>query len=78
MVINSAGPVNNKNQSKRWLLIKREILNPAESDVSVVTLFLSVLSFRSYAFLILISISSFFQTFRWRGEPACMRLAKPF
>lgn len=33
MVINSAGPVS-KNQSKRWLLFKREMRNPAESDVS--------------------------------------------
>ncbi|KAG7245479.1 hypothetical protein INR49_010930 [Caranx melampygus] len=33
MVINSAGPVSNKNHSKRWLLFKREIRNPAPSDV---------------------------------------------
>ncbi|XP_034391302.1 protogenin B-like [Cyclopterus lumpus] len=32
MVINSAGPISSKNQSKRWLLFKREIGNPAESD----------------------------------------------
>lgn len=38
MVINIAGPVN-KNQNKRWLLFKREIRNPAESDVSDVTLY---------------------------------------
>ncbi|XP_022611930.1 protogenin B-like [Seriola dumerili] len=33
MVINSAGPVSNKNQSKRWLLFKRETRNPVQSDV---------------------------------------------
>ncbi|XP_040893949.1 protogenin B-like [Toxotes jaculatrix] len=33
MVINSAGPVSNQNQSKRWLFFKREIRNPAETDV---------------------------------------------
>ncbi|KAM8892723.1 protogenin B [Spinachia spinachia] len=32
MVINTAGPISSKNQSKRWLLLKREIRNPAESD----------------------------------------------
>lgn len=34
MVINSAGPVSSKNQSKRWLLFQRDIMNPAGSDVS--------------------------------------------
>lgn len=34
MVINSSGPVNSKNQSKKWLLFGRERKNPAESDVS--------------------------------------------
>lgn len=34
MVINSAGPVSSKNQNKRWLLFKRDIVNPAASDVS--------------------------------------------
>ncbi|KAM7396862.1 hypothetical protein PAMP_019870 [Pampus punctatissimus] len=34
MVINSAGPCNSKNQSKRWLLFKREIRNQTESDMS--------------------------------------------
>ncbi|XP_071352541.1 protogenin B-like [Trachinotus anak] len=33
IVINSAGPVSNKNQSKRWFLFRREIRNPAQSDV---------------------------------------------
>ncbi|XP_045893175.1 protogenin B-like [Micropterus dolomieu] len=33
VVINSAGPVGSKNQSKKWLLIKREIRNPALSDL---------------------------------------------
>lgn len=42
MVINSAGPVSNKNHSKRWLLFKREMRNPAQSDVSDVTLFQSI------------------------------------
>ncbi|XP_037307695.2 protogenin B [Pungitius pungitius] len=32
MVINTAGPISSKNQSKRWLLLKREIRNPDESD----------------------------------------------
>ncbi|KAM7414761.1 hypothetical protein PAMA_019531 [Pampus argenteus] len=34
MVINSAGPLNSKNRSKRWLLFKREIRNQTESDIS--------------------------------------------
>uniref|UniRef100_A0A8C2ZGL7 Protogenin homolog b (Gallus gallus) n=1 Tax=Cyclopterus lumpus TaxID=8103 RepID=A0A8C2ZGL7_CYCLU len=33
MVINSAGPISSKNQSKRWLLFKREIGNPAETSL---------------------------------------------
>ncbi|XP_042267492.1 protogenin B-like [Thunnus maccoyii] len=33
MVINSAGPLNSKSQSKRWLLFKRDIRNQTESDV---------------------------------------------
>ncbi|XP_058500891.1 protogenin B-like [Solea solea] len=33
IIINSAGPVSNKNLSKRWLLFKRETQNPAESDL---------------------------------------------
>ncbi|XP_029378331.1 protogenin B-like [Echeneis naucrates] len=33
MVINSAGPVSNKNQSKRWLIFKSETRNPAQCDV---------------------------------------------
>ncbi|XP_040017641.2 protogenin B [Gasterosteus aculeatus] len=32
MVINTAGPIGSKSQSKGWLLLKREIRNPAESD----------------------------------------------
>ncbi|KAK9516552.1 hypothetical protein VZT92_024473 [Zoarces viviparus] len=32
MVLNSAGPISSKNQSKRWLLLKGEIRNPGESD----------------------------------------------
>ncbi|XP_051236606.1 protogenin B-like isoform X2 [Dicentrarchus labrax] len=33
IIINSAGAVSSKNQSKRWLLFKRDIRNPAESDI---------------------------------------------
>nr|XP_046249244.1 protogenin B-like [Scatophagus argus] len=33
MVINSAGPVRSKNQSKRWLPFTRDVMNPAETDV---------------------------------------------
>ncbi|XP_041852653.1 protogenin B-like isoform X2 [Melanotaenia boesemani] len=33
IVINSTGPVSSKIQSKRWLLFKREIRNPPESDI---------------------------------------------
>ncbi|XP_010744718.2 protogenin B [Larimichthys crocea] len=33
MVINSAGPVSSKSQSKRWLLFKSDAMNPAESDI---------------------------------------------
>ncbi|KAF7656337.1 hypothetical protein LDENG_00042810 [Lucifuga dentata] len=33
MVINSGGPVNSRNQSKKWLLFKRELSNPNEVDV---------------------------------------------
>ncbi|TNN87080.1 Protogenin B [Liparis tanakae] len=32
MGMNSAGPISSKNQSKRWLLFKRESRNPAVSD----------------------------------------------
>lgn len=42
MVINSAGPVSSKSQSKRWLLFKSDAMNPAESDVSDATVFWSV------------------------------------
>lgn len=34
LVINSAGPLSSKNQSKRWLLFKKDIMNPAATDVS--------------------------------------------
>ncbi|XP_076589614.1 protogenin B-like [Chaetodon auriga] len=34
IVINSAGPVISKNQSRRWLPFKRDVMNPAESDVA--------------------------------------------
>lgn len=33
-LINSASPVNSKNQTKRWLLFNRDIVNPPQSDVS--------------------------------------------
>ncbi|XP_008287962.1 protogenin B [Stegastes partitus] len=33
IVINGAGPLNNKNRSKRWLFFKSKIRNPTESDV---------------------------------------------
>lgn len=78
MVINRAGPVSNKNQSKRWLLFKREIRNPAERDVSDVTLFRSVsLLFNQISFYYNFYPIIFYLP-RWRGEPACMRPAKPF
>ncbi|XP_047451962.1 protogenin B-like isoform X2 [Mugil cephalus] len=35
VVINSAGPVSRKGQSKRWLLFKKEITNPPKSDVEM-------------------------------------------
>uniref|UniRef100_A0A3Q1EXS5 Protogenin homolog b (Gallus gallus) n=1 Tax=Acanthochromis polyacanthus TaxID=80966 RepID=A0A3Q1EXS5_9TELE len=41
IVINSAGPLSNKNKSKKWMFFKREIRNPNETDVSDVTLFWS-------------------------------------
>lgn len=34
MVINGAGPVISKSQSRRWLLFKKELNNQSESDVS--------------------------------------------
>lgn len=34
LVINSAGPLSSKNQRERWLLFTRDIMNPAETDVS--------------------------------------------
>uniref|UniRef100_A0A3Q1F011 Protogenin homolog b (Gallus gallus) n=1 Tax=Acanthochromis polyacanthus TaxID=80966 RepID=A0A3Q1F011_9TELE len=33
IVINSAGPLSNKNKSKKWMFFKREIRNPNETDV---------------------------------------------
>lgn len=42
MVINTAGPIGSKSQSKGWLLLKREIRNPAESDVSDASSFCSI------------------------------------
>lgn len=33
MVINSAGPVSNKNQSRSWLLFNRDMESPPGSDV---------------------------------------------
>uniref|UniRef100_A0A3Q1BXV7 Protogenin n=1 Tax=Amphiprion ocellaris TaxID=80972 RepID=A0A3Q1BXV7_AMPOC len=41
IIINSAGPLSNKNKSKKWMFFKREIRNPNETDVSDVTLFWS-------------------------------------
>lgn len=38
MVINSAGPVSDKNQSRRWLIFQRDVIDPAENDVSDATL----------------------------------------
>lgn len=34
MVLNSSGPVHSRNETERWLLFNRDMMGPAESDVS--------------------------------------------
>lgn len=35
LVVNSAGPVSSQNQSKSWLLFRRDVVSPPGGDVSV-------------------------------------------
>lgn len=57
MVINSAGPVSNKNQSRSWLLFKRDIVSPPGSEVSVWHFQLSFLCI-FYFFILIECVSS--------------------
>lgn len=36
MVLNGSGPVHSRNQTERWLLFNRDMMGPAENDVSLV------------------------------------------